>query len=553
MSPESPTTAAPGSATRLAVDVRRLSWIRPLVADYADQFSRIRSRYAGDPRSTEDWRETCERVAAHPRPRQEMAACVAAQQARRSAPPEARAAAAKLADPRTVTVVTGQQAGAFGGPLYTLLKAINAIQLARRAEATLGRPVVPVFWVDAEDHDWDEVAGSTLLDRNGQPRTLTIAPPDGAGELPVGQLRLDDRIVEALDALEATLIRTDFTVPMTQGLRLAYQPGAGMADAFARFLDSILGPHGLVVFDPSDPAAKPLAAGVFARELAEPGRTAALAIHAGRELDALGHAPQVVPQPDAVAVFRMEGRRTPIRRQDGRLVAGDTTFDPEDLAREAASEPHRFSPNVLLRPIVQDTLLPTVCYVAGPSELAYLGQLREVYAWFGVPMPLIYPRASATLVDAATARFVSRYDVRLEDLQPQDEAALNRLLEAQLPQTVEASLADAEASVRTAMERVIEVIPAVDPTLAGAARSTLGKIEHEIKTLHGKMIQAAKRRDETLRRQFIRAQVQTFPLGQPQERTLGLPYFLNQYGPALIDRLIEELPLDLGQHWVMAI
>src|SRR6185503_19691780 len=201
----------------------------------------------------------------------------------------------------------------------------------------------------------------------------------------------------------------------------------------------------------------------------------------------------------------------------------------------ALEHPERFSPNVLLRPIVQDTLFPTICYAAGPSELAYLGQLREVYDHFELPMPLIYPRASATLVDSATIRFLTKYDVPLEDLQPQDEAALNRLLQAQLPPAVDAAFSAAERTIGESMQQVIDVVGSVDPTLAGAAKSTLGKIEHEVKTLQGKMIQAAKRRDETLRRQFTRAQSQTFPQGHPQERMLSIVYFLNQYGPALID------------------
>jgi bacillithiol biosynthesis cysteine-adding enzyme BshC len=326
-----------------------------------------------------------------------------------------------------------------------------------------------------------------------------------------------------------------------------------MADAFARWLESLLGPHGLVVFDSADPAVKPLTAGVFVREIASPGETAALAARAGESMRALGHAPQVMPQPDTVALFHLDGSRQAIRRQEDGFAIGDASVTAAALADEAASHPQRFSPNVLLRPIVQDTLFPTVCYVAGPSELAYLGQLREVYAHFGVPMPLIHPRATASVVDSATQRFFRKYEVPLADLQPQDESALNALLQSQIPSSVEEALADAEGSIQASMQRVVDVIPAIDPTLAGAARTTLGKMEHELKGLKGKMIQAAKRRDDTLRRQFVRAQAQTFPHGAPQERVLGIVHFLNLYGPALVERLLEELPLDPGQHWILTI
>jgi bacillithiol synthase len=547
------TGAAASSPARLGVDVRRFPWVRPLAGEYAFNFSTVAPLYAGDPRSTDAWHETRDRVLAHTHNRDAIAEVIAAQQARRGAPPESRAAAARLADPQAVAVVTGQQAGAFGGPLFTILKTITSLQLARRAERTLGGPVVPVFWVDAEDHDWDEIASATILDSQYQPRTVTLAAPEGADQQPIAALRLDDRVLETLSACEATLTPTEFTSWVMETLRRSYRPGAGMADAFATWLESVLGSHGIVVFDSSDPAVKPLVADVFRHEITSPGETAARAARAGDALAARGHAPQVQPQPDSVSLFRLDGGRKPIRRQSDEFIAGDDTFSADALAAEAASRPDRFSPNVLLRPIVQDTLFPTVCYVAGPSELAYLGQLRDVYAHFGRPMPLIHPRATATIVDSATVRFLQKYDVPLEDLQAQDESALNRLLQTQLPPSVDSSIAEADDAMRRVLERVEEAIAAVDPTLVGAVKTTRNKIEHELRTLRGKVIQAMKKRDETLRRQFTRAQALTFPQGHPQERALAVVYFLNLYGPALIDRLLEELPTDLGQHWVLTI
>jgi len=208
---------------------------------------------------------------------------------------------------------------------------------------------------------------------------------------------------------------------------------------------------------------------------------------------------------------------------------------------------------VLLRPLVQDRLFPTAAYVAGPSELAYLGQLGGVYAAFGIPMPLVVPRASATLLDAAAARFLRKYDLPLDSLQAQDESTLNRLLEAQLPPGVEDAFQDAQQCVAEKMTSLVAAVGRIDATLEGAAKSTLGKIEHEFRTLHGKMIHAAKRRDETLRRQFMRARALAFPEGHLQERTLGFVFFLNRYGPALVDLLASEMPRDRGHHWVFTI
>lgn len=533
--------------------MRRLPWIRPLIGDYAFNFEKIAPLYAGDPASPEAWRDAVARRQAHPASAGAIADVVAAQQARRGAPRAARAAAAALADSRTVAIVTGQQAGAFGGPLFTLLKAVTAIQLARRAARDQGVDAVAVFWVDAEDHDWAEVRSCTVLDSEFQSASVTLADLEGAGELPVAALILDERIEESLAALFASLPDTDFSEMVAASLRAAYQPGAGMAAAFATWIEALLGPYGLVVFESADPVAKHLAAPVFLRELREPGRTSSLAVAAGEQLAARGHEPQVMPQPDSLALFHLNGGRRAIRRQGDRFLIGDALVTEEALVREAETDPSHFSPNVLLRPIVQDTLFPTICYVAGPSELAYLGQLGGIYRHFGIPMPLMFPRGSATLVDSSTARFLSKYEFPLADLRPQDESGLNRLLQALLPPEVEQSLTDAESTIRAALQRVIDALPVLDPTLAGAAKTTVGKMEHDLRSLHSKVIQAAKRRDDTLRRQFNHAQSQIFPLGHPQERTLGVVFFLNRYGPALVDRLLQDLPLEMGRHWVLTI
>ena len=552
--PVSPTTTDESGRQRaVAIDVRRFPWIRPLAGDYAFNFQQIAPLYAGNPLTAGAWRDAVARAQQHPRDRRAIAAVVAAQQDARDAPPASRAAGARLADPASVAVVTGQQAGVFGGPLFTLLKAITAIQLARRTEQKQGVPAIAIFWVDAEDHDWEEVRSCTVLDAEFQPRTVTLAALEQAGEAPIASLLLDERVGQTLRELEAALQRTEFTADVMRALGAAWQPGVGMARAFARWLETLLGPLGLVVFESADPAAKPLVADVFSRELASPGRTAALAAEAGAVLAARGHSPQVVPQPDSLALFSLDGGRHPIRRQGDTLLIGGRSFSSDALSAEARTRPSAFSPNVLLRPIVQDTLFPTICYVAGPSELAYLGQLRGVYERFGVPMPLMYPRASATLLDSAASKFLAKYGVALEELQPQDESALNRLLASQLPAGVEQSLRDATEQIQRSMQRVIEAMPAIDPTLAGAAKTTLGKIEHDLRSLHGKVIQAAKRRDETLRRQFMRLQAQAFPLGHSQERTLAGIYFLNRYGPGVVDRLMEGLPVEPGWHWIITV
>jgi len=541
------------SSVRIPVDVRRFPWIRRLAADYAYDFGAVAPFFSGDPSDRTAWADAIARSQAYERRRADIAAVIAGQQQRRNAPPRAREAGRLLADSRTVAIVTGQQAGLFGGPLFTLLKALTALKLANQVARDHSVPVVAIFWIDAEDHDWEEIRSCTVFDADLTPRAVSLPPRPGAEPAPVATIKLDDAVVGVLDETERVLPPTAFREDLLAELRRSYAPGTGMADAFGQWLEQVLGGRGLVVYDSSDARSKPLVSSVFARELSMPGQTVKLASLAGSDLIARGYHAQVHPQDDSAALFRIEGGRRAIRRQDGQFIVGDERFPTDALLRQATERPTGFSPNVLLRPVVQDTIFPTICYVAGPNELAYLGQLRGVYQHFGVPMPLMYPRASATLLDSAAVRFLTKYKLPLEALQAQDEAALNELLRAQIPPVVEESFTVASQTIEQQMTRLVEAIPALDPTLEGAARSTLARMQHDLQTLHGKMIQAAKRRDETLRRQFIRARALAFPGGHAQERTIGFVSFLNQYGPALVERLDEELPLDLGRHWIVTI
>ena len=289
-----------------------------------------------------------------------------------------------------------------------------------------------------------------MLDPSFQPRTITLPKPEGAGERPVAALTLDARVEQSLDELAQALGETEFTDWLMTSLRAAYRPGtawptrsrAGSRRCSARTAWS----------SSTRPTRRPSRSSPTSSRAssAPPGARRRSRTAAGDALAARGHQPQVVPQPDSVALFHLDGARRPIRRQGDQFVVGDSTFTVDALtAARRAQSPDAFSPNVLLRPLVQDTLFPTICYVAGPSELAYLGQLRGVYEQLRHPDAADRTRAPrATLVDSATARFLARYDVPLEDLQPQDESALNRLLESQLPPSVEQAIKDAEDALR---------------------------------------------------------------------------------------------------------
>lgn len=476
----------------------------------------------------------------------------------RGAPDAALAAAEKLDNPTTVTIVAGQQAGLFGGPFFTLFKGLTAIAVAREVSEKYKVNAVPVFWVHAEDHDLEEISNCSVLTSDFEFETITI-PHDASSSQPASTVRLNDSIVSTLNRLRELLPNTEFTDSVVNKLSNAYQPGRGMVEAFSLWMDTLLGPHGLVVFDASDAAVKSIARPLFQLELDTAGETSRLATESGSALIAKGYHAQVTSSQHSTGLFFLNDGRQAIRLTTDKRTPerefdiGGKVLSLQQISANLAKNPAIFSPNVLLRPIVQDKIFPTVATIAGPSELAYLGQLRQVYKHFDIPMPIIYPRTSATIVDQGTLRFMERYDVRFEMLQAQDDGVLNRLLSNLLPDEIDNTIEETKQAITDHLAAVSTGVAKVDPTLAGAVETTKQRMDRDLKKLGNKIIQAAKRRDETVQRQFRRARSQTFPNGGPQERTLNGIYFLNRYGLQVVDHVIKQLPLKIGQHGLITV
>ena len=552
----SPAAAAVDESRPTGIDVRSLEWMRPLLGDYVYNFQHCRralrrqSRFAQAPglRPSRD-RTPIDGIRQSPQssPRSR---CVA------GAPARSREAAALACRSETVVIATGQQAGAFGGPLFTLLKAVTAIQLAARSRPTTAFRLYRCSGWTPRTTTGKKCArarcSTAIFSR--EPSRWRI--PRGPARLPVAQLRLDERIVELRRRARCTRCRR----PTSRHQVIDRNPrrvsagrgnGGGLLDVDRNRARPARTRRVRVGRSCSQaarrPGVRPRAgiARVAPRRSRRRGR---------RTLAALGHQPQVASQPDSISLFHLNGARQPIRRDGDRFLIGDTAVTPASLVEEARTSPERFSPNVLLRPLVQDTLFPTD-----------LLRRRD-----RASLPISVSCAASTITSASRCRSSIRAPARRSSTAPRrgfsrattsrstisDRATSRRSItccsRSCRPKS-STSLKHAEETLRSALQRVIDAMPALDPTLAGAAKTTMGKMEHDLKSLHGKVIQAAKRRDETLRRQFTRAQAQIFPLGHPQERTLTLVYFLNRYGPGLVDTLLRTLPLEMGKHWVVTL
>lgn len=458
-----------------------------------------------------------------------------------------------LRDPESAAVVTGQQLGLFGGPLYTVYKAVTAVQLARQLAEQTGRPVVPVFWMAGEDHDFDEVRSTLVLSGNDPVRIAL--PPDDA-RTPVGRRVLGGEIAEVVEALEAALRPTEFSPEVMGAIRAAYRPGATMRDAFARLMRSLFAGSGLVFISSDDVRLKRLAAPVFRQEIEQHEAVLERLRAASGELEAAGFHRQVTPLPVNLFLMEDEGRFTldPDPEGDGFTLRGlDRRYSRPELLALLESEPERFSPNVVLRPVVEDRLLPTAAYVAGPGEASYYAQLRGVYDTFGVPMPVVFPRASVTLVESKVQKVLDRYGLTAADLGSDLDALHRRLVLDQSEHDVEGAFAEAARRLHEAVNALKPVAADVDATLGKSAEATRAALQKELDGLKDRVVRAEKRNHDVVRTQLEKAQAGLYPTGTLQERTLSALYVLNKYGPGLVARWLDGLDLDTTAHQVIEV
>jgi bacillithiol synthase len=467
------------------------------------------------------------------RPREGAVEALIRQQEAREAT-AAAAQARRLRDPRATAIVTGQQAVLFGGPLYVLYKALAAVVVARALEARRGAPVVPVFWVAADDHDFAEIRSTTVLDETGQIHDVRYSPHREPVGQPAARIALDDTVSALVDELRGRLPAGLHRDEVLSLVAACYRPGATLSEAFARLLSALL--PDLVLLDPSDPALKAPVLPVFARELVEHSPTSRLAAEAGQRLLAAGYHQQVPVRAGFLNLFvYLDGERRAMGWENGIIeVRGLGRKMPVAEARRTLeSDPSAFSAGVLLRPLTQDLLLPTAAYVGGPAEIAYHAQIGPSYAHFGIPRPVVVPRPSVTLVEPAQARALEADEISLPDLQADPQGLLARWARQDYPE-VGGAFDRARKAIEKELAAVEEMLGGLDPTLKAAADGARGRALHQVETLQEKAMRALKKRDQSRADRLRRTRDALMPGGAFQERGLGLVNLLARHGTAVV-------------------
>jgi bacillithiol biosynthesis cysteine-adding enzyme BshC len=442
-------------------------------------------------------------------------------------------------------VTTGQQPGLFTGPLYTLYKALSAAAVARRLETALGRPVVPVFWVAGDDHDHAEAAHCHLLTASNDVRRLELPPrPADAPLTPLYRERLDEAVRPLLDAVRDETNPTEFRDGVLAWLERHYRPEADHASAFAGAMAELLGRFGIPVFQPTHPAAKAAMAPLLLQAAEEAAPLDAELADEARRLAAAGRpVPVIVGERATLVMLEGPAGRDRLVHDDGALHArrSGQRFTPADLRAIAAREPERLSPNVLLRPVVEAALLPTLAYVAGPGELAYLPQCAPVYARLGVAPQSAVPRWSGLVIEARVGKVMEKFGIGFDDLRLPEGQLEQRLVRGDMPAEAQAAFDALRRTIPGEFATLRDAATRVDPTLKKPVESAQSAAETALRDLERRIVSHLKQQNQILVQQVAKARHNLFPLGQHQERVFSVAPYLVRYGPAFLDDAWREI------------
>jgi bacillithiol biosynthesis cysteine-adding enzyme BshC len=464
------------------------------------------------------------------------------------------AAAERLGDPRALVVVTGQQAGLLTGPLLTIYKAVTALRVAADLEARVQRPVVPVFWIASEDHDFAEINQVRAVDAAQRPVRLRLPPlPNrrSVGDIPV-PAAARHLVGAAVSLLPPEAADADAVQWLRSTLDASLKGRESLATWFARLLSTLFPDQGLVLLDPMLPALRELAVPVIARAIAQaPAVNSALA-EAASALRAAGLAPGLALEPDHLHVFYHDEHERVALFHHGaegvRARHGEVAFSPEAYARAVADRPGAFSPGVVLRPVVQDAILPTLCQISGPGEAAYLAQMKRVFPLFGRSMPMIFPRLGATLALPEDLAAAASVDLELGDLRGDRwRHAVESVVGARSRLDVAERFEAERAAVRERYEVLAhDLAGGVAPALRQIAERNGAHALWQLDYLERKAIQHERRRERSLLRAVEGAAHRLFPNGHLQESTQSVVPYVLRFGPGIVRDLLAAVPLHQG-------
>jgi len=450
-------------------------------------------------------------------------------------------------------IVTGQQVGLFGGPLFSIFKALSAVKLAAQATSA-GVDCVPLFWLATEDHDLAEVNHVSLFSSEGVPEKISISS-QGTLDAPVGTITFGTEIEDAVE--QATVLLGDSEV--TTWLRESYRPGGTLGSGFARLFARLFAEWGVILLDPADKEFHLLVQPLFRSAIEKAPELDQALLARGKALDNAGYHQQVKVTAATTLLFEVNhGARMVVRRRSNGVNGGEFQVGQEKLSKQQLLErieqaPENFNPNVLFRPVVQDFLLPTVAYIGGAAEVAYFAQVAVVYEKLLGRVTPVLPRFSGTLLEPKAERVLTRYQLGFADLFEGPERVREMIAARSLPDDLQARFAEARSEVERSLAALRGSVEKLDSTLVRAADRAAARMSYQLHRLQGQAGRAAALRNNVIDRHTDTVCNALYPHKTLQEREIGGVSFLARYGAGLLETLYQAIRTDCHDHQLIPV
>jgi bacillithiol biosynthesis cysteine-adding enzyme BshC len=534
----------------MVIAINKLPGLSSLVRDYFYEYDKVSEFFAGNFRDLNAYTRQIENVRSRNYSRERLAGILKEQNLGYGCEARTVGNIQKLSENKAGAVVTGQQVGLFLGPLYTIYKALTAIKLAESLNQNIQGYFVPVFWLASDDHDFEEIDHITLLDKKNQVKDIKYKGFSSNLKKPASEIVFSEDISDCVQQLDDLTHDSEFKPEILSQLGTAFSPGRSFAEAFAQWMTRLFKSYGLIFIDAAHPDLKDLGKEVFYTEIAQNSPSTQNALETSRKLTQKNYSAQIQLHEGIMNLFLVEDERHSIQfRDDSYSIKGTpNTYKKNELLKLLEKQPHKFSPNVLMRPLYQDTLLPTVAYVGGLSEIAYFAQLKQVYDRFDLPMPVIYPRKSFTLIEKNVDKCLETYSLKVPDIWENADAKMAEIAKGQWPRSLDQAIQTATSHLDKDLKDIKQETLAFEPTLEKSVDLTIGKIHYQMSLLEQKILKASKKQNAILTQRIHLAKNSLYPNQRLQERVFNITPLLIKYGFPLINKLYKALDINHHDH-----
>ena len=538
------------------VNFNEIPSVNKLFKDYIHHYRKVKDFFHGDPFNLENHRKIMNKIKKRKYNREILYSLLSEKNTEFGCSANTLNNIELLTRNNTFVAIGGQQVGVLGGPLYTFYKALTTIKLAQKLTSYLRNNVIPIFWLASDDHDFSEISHINIIDKNNQIAKLNYSPKSYSHGYPMYALNLQYEIDELIEKINFCTYESEFKNGIMAELKNCYNTEATISKAFGKWLAKVFSNYGLVIIDPSHDKLKNMGSYIFKKEIEFHLETKSTLNRTNQQLKASAYHNQVECNDQSLNLFLNDnGRRIILKKRNEKfgLRGSDKEFSSKQIINLIDEHPEYFSPNALLRPLFQDYCLPTIAYVAGPDEIAYFAQLKSLYKFFNLTMPIIFPRVSITLIEKKISKILIKQKIEIKKIVRKPNETSQNLIKNRISKPLKEILNKTQSSIEQNLQKLKIPLIQFDPNLKDILDKSSSKIQFELKWVEKKVLQAHKKQHQIVISQIDKIKNHLFPHQHLQERYLSWVPYLIKYGWGFTETILNKINLKRKGHQFLEI